>query len=161
MKYLSCGVFSKEEAKQLRIDFWTAFGVYMRQHTSLMGEKQKWVNYHTGVKGIFFRLEADAKSVGVAISLEHDDPGLRALFYAQFEELQQYLTAETGLEWTWEPEFQMQDGKQVARIYIEQRGVSLYNRQDWHAMFAFLEAAIVPLDSVWTDCNEVFKDLAE
>jgi hypothetical protein len=154
-------VFSKDEAKQLRIDFWTAFGVYMRQHVSLMGDKQKWVNYHTGVKGIFFRLEADARSVQVAITMEHDDAGLRDLFYAQFEELRSYLEAETGAEWTWEPEAMTADGRAIARVYRAQRGVSLYNRQDWAAMFAFLESCIVPLDSVWADCNAVFKDLAE
>lgn len=157
---LSCGVFSKEEAKQLRIDFWTAFGVYMRQHASLMGPKQKWVNYHTGVKGIFFRLEADAKSVRVAITLEHEDEGMRALFYAQFEEMRQYLTLETAGEWTWEPTFYQADGREIARIYREQLGLSLYNRVDWHLMFAFLADSIVPLDAVWADCRDVFIDLA-
>ncbi len=153
-------MFSKEEAKQLRIDFWTAFGVYMRQHTSLMGPKQKWVNYHTGVKGIFFRLEADAKCVRVAITMEQDDPGMRALFYEQFEELQQYLAVETEGEWIWEPSYTQQDGREIARIYRGMEGVSLYNKADWHLMFAFLEGNIVPLDSVWADCSDVFVDLA-
>lgn len=154
-------MFSKEEAKQLRVDFWTAFGVYMRQHVSLIGPKQKWVNYNTGVKGVFFRLEADAKAVRVAISLEHDDPGIRALFYAQFEEMRRYLDTETGLDWTWEDDLVNTEGKHIARIQREQLGLSLYNRNDWREMFAFLEASIVPLDSVWADCNEVFKDLAD
>jgi Domain of unknown function (DUF4268) len=153
-------VFSKEEAKRLRIDFWTAFGVYMRQHLSYMGPKQKWVNYHTGVKGIFFRLEADARLVQVAITLEHDDAGLRSLFFEQFAEMRRYLERETDLDWTWEDACMNADGKPIARISRSMAGVSLYNRADWATMFAFLEAGIVPLDRVWAECSEVFQDLA-
>jgi hypothetical protein len=154
-------MFSKEEAKQLRIDFWTAFGVYMRQHMPLADTNKKWVNYNTGVKGIFFRLDAEAKFVRASVTLEQADPGIRALFYAQWEELRAYLAAESQAEWTWEPEDHLPDGRCISRISRRQDGLSLYNRADWAAMFQFLEACIVPLDSVWADCGEVFKDLAE
>lgn len=154
-------MYSKEASKQLRIDFWTAFGVYMRQHVPLVGHKQKWVNYHTGVKDVFFRLEADRNHVQVAISLEHPDPGMRALFYAQFEELQTYMAVETALEWTWSPDRILADGRRVAMIARRQEGWSLYRREDWGDMFRYLEEGITALDRLWADCNEVFKDLAE
>jgi Domain of unknown function (DUF4268) len=154
-------VFSKEEAKRLRIDFWTAFGVYMRQHVSWLGPKQKWVNYHTGVKGIHFRLEADKRQVQVAITLEHDDAGMRELFFEQFLEMKTYLTLETELEWTWEPTCWNADGKEIARISRTLTGLSLYQPADWGQMFAFLEEGIVPLDRLWAEVQDVFKDLAE
>ncbi len=133
----------------------------MRQHDSLLGPRQKWVNYHTGVKDIFFRLEVDAKIARVAITMEHHDAGMRALFYAQFEELRKYLALETAIDWVWEPLFVNAEGKEIARIYCEQTSVSLYNKADWGRMLAFLEQCIVALDRVWADCGDVFKDLAD
>ncbi|MEY3444048.1 MAG: hypothetical protein RLZZ519_2329 [Bacteroidota bacterium] len=153
-------MFSKEEAKQLRIDFWTAFGVYMRQHTPLAEGHKKWGNYNTGVKGIFFRLEAEPIFVRASITLEQSDPGIRALFYSQWEELRNFLEMESNSKWDWNPEEMQSDGRNIARISRRQDGLSLYNRADWSAMFQFLENCIVPLDSVWADCCEVFKDLA-
>src|SRR3989338_211237 len=102
MFWLSCHVFSKEEARLHRIEFWTAFGVYMRQHFSASGTKQKWVNYHTGVKGIFFRLDAEPRFARVAITLEQPDPGIRALFFEQWEEIRSYLESVSETNWTWE-----------------------------------------------------------
>jgi hypothetical protein len=154
-------VFSKEAARQQKIAFWTAYGVYMRQHVPVFGDKQKWVNYKTGVKGIFFRMEVDARSAMVAITMEQPDPGIRDLFYAQWEELKGYLETETQAAWQWQPLFHLDDGRAISRIYRELRGVNIYAPQDWPQIFAFLADCMVPLDAVWADCNEVFKDLAE
>jgi hypothetical protein len=154
-------MFSKEEAKQLRIEFWTAFGVYMRQHLPLADYNKKWVNYNTGVKGIYFRLDAEAKFARASITIEAADSGIRELFYAQWEELKSYLEMESNGPWTWVSEEFPNDGRVISRIYRRQDGVSLYNRADWGQMFRFLEECIVPLDSVWADCGDVFKDLAE
>ncbi len=46
-------MFSKQEASQLRKDFWTAFGLYMRPIPSAEGDKINWINYKTGEKDIF------------------------------------------------------------------------------------------------------------
>lgn len=133
----------------------------MRQHSSSLGFKQKWVNYHTGVKGIFFRLSADARGASVAITLEQADPGIRALFFSQWEELRHYLETTSGAEWTWEAEHWLDDGRCISRIHRHLAGPSLHDRQHWADLFVFLENGILSLDSVWADCNEVFKDLAE
>ena len=153
-------MFSKEEAKNLRVEFWTAFGVYMRQHTPLLSVKQKWVNYKTGVSGIYFRMDAGRRAASVAIEIQSNDSGINAIFFEQFEELKTYLEAESGAEWNWEKEAFDQQGKPMARIYQTRDGLSLYNKQDWGDLFQFFESCIVPLDSVWADCSEVFKDLA-
>jgi hypothetical protein len=159
--FLYCPVFSKEEAKQRKIEFWTAFGIYMRQHVPLYGTKQKWVNYHTGVKGIFFRMEVDTKSARVSITLEQADAGIRELFFDQWLEMRTYLEAETNAEWQWDPIHYLDDGRCISRIYRELENVNIFEKEDWQRIFAFLESCIVPLDSVWADCNEVFKDLAD
>lgn len=154
-------MFSKEEAKNLRIEFWTAFGIYMRQHIPLAGTKQKWTNYKTGVKGLYFRMDADKRIASISIDITDPDPGIRAIFFEQWEEMKTYLEMESGIDWQWQPEYFNDMGQGIARISHEIEGLSIYDKGNWSALFAFFEQGIVALDSIWADCNEIFKDLAK
>ena len=50
-------MFSRQEASQLRKEFWTAFGTYMKPVPSAEGEKVNWLNYKTGEKDVFFKMD--------------------------------------------------------------------------------------------------------
>lgn len=154
-------MFSKEEAKQRTTLFWTAFGRYMTRHTSARGGKYKWLNYRTGVKDIYFRLFADSKEARVSIELQHADPGIRELFYEQFWELETMIHNLSGTEWIWEPETFLPDGREISRIFVRKKNVNLYNQADWSETFRFFEAHLLPLDEIWSMCEDVFKDLAK
>ena len=154
------GMFSREEAKQRRKDFWTAYGIYMRQHRSVRGTKVKWVNYKTGIRHMYFRLEADHKHAYVAIDLQHPDPGIRELFFQQWEELQELLHGMTEQIWQWEEEFYLPEGKQISRIYTELTDVNMFRQEDWRAIFEFFAGAMVPLDEIWGQAGEIFEELA-
>ncbi|MGN6618356.1 MAG: DUF4268 domain-containing protein, partial [Ilyomonas sp.] len=54
-------MYSKQEASQLRQEFWTVFGQYMLPVLSSEGMKISWTNYKTGEKNIYFRMNADNK----------------------------------------------------------------------------------------------------
>ena len=51
-------MFSKQESSQLKKEFWTAFGLYMKPVPFAEGEKNNWVNYKTGEKHLAFRMDA-------------------------------------------------------------------------------------------------------
>jgi hypothetical protein len=152
-------MFSREEAKAIRQEFWTAFGVYMRQHVPLGGPKIKWANYKTGIRRMYFRLDMDAKAALVAIDMEQDDPAIRALFFEQWEELKTLLHGSTGREWTWNPDFIHLHGKEISRISVEKTGLSLFRKDDWGEAFEFLAGMMVALDELWVDAKDVFVDL--
>jgi hypothetical protein len=85
-------MYSKQEAAQLRQEFWTAFGQYMSPVLSAEGEKVNWVNYKTGEKDIRFRMSADNKTAEIAIELTHKDAGIQQLYFDQFVELKSFWT---------------------------------------------------------------------
>ena len=84
-------MYSKQEASQLRQEFWTAFGQYMSPVLSSEGEKINWINYKTGEKDIFFRINADNKKASIAIELTHKDVGVQELYFEQFQQLKKAL----------------------------------------------------------------------
>lgn len=153
-------MFSRDEAKALNERFYTLFGIYMRRHEPQAEGARQWLNYRTGVKNIFFRVEATGKEATASIDLQHPDEGVRQLFFEQFQVFQKALEAHTGpLIWT--RDYSLTNGRTIDRIYQQQVGVSLFREDDWHHIFPFFEKYLLGFDAFWADFREAFIDLAE
>ena len=152
-------MYSRQEAAQLKKDFWTAFGQYMSPVLSAEGEKVSWLNYKTGVKNVFFRLQADGKIATVAIELAHGDAGLRQLYFEQFQQVKKFLEEATGEEWLWQSSAVDEYGKSISRIYTERHDVSVFNREDWPALISFFKPRIMALDEFWSNVKYSFEAL--
>jgi hypothetical protein len=150
-------MFSREEASRIRHEFWTTFGRYMSPIPSSEGLKINWVNYHTGLKDVFFRMDAGKKSAVISISLEHADAELQQLYFEQFLEMKDILHAMLGEEWQWQLHAQV-DGKVISRIYEELPNVSVFNRDYWPELISFFKPRIIALDSFWENAKYFFKN---
>lgn len=151
-------MFSREEAKRLRKEFWTTYGVYMRKHSMEYG-KVKWLNYRTGIKDIYIRLYSEGKLARVSIDIQHSDDGIRELFWEQFGELKRVLTDLAGEDLVWEEEAFLDDGRPISRIGVEKHGLHVFNKKDWAELFKFFERYQVPFHEFWTDFKEIFVAL--
>ena len=152
-------MYTKEEASQLRHSFWTTFGQYISPQLSSEGLRVNWVNYKTGVKYVYFRMEADKKTATIAIEIAHPDAGIRELFFEQFMELKNILHDYLHEEWTWEPHYTDENGRAISRIYVQQSGVSIFNKSDWPALISFFKPRIILLDEFWNDVKYAFDAL--
>ena len=153
-------MFSRDEAKALNERFYTLFGTYMRRHQPQAEEARQWLNYRTGVKNIFFRVEATGKAALASIDLQHPDEGVRQLFYEQFQEFQKALESHTG-PLIWDQAYSLNNGRVISRIYQKQEGISLYREEDWHQIFPFFEKYLLGFDAFWADFREAFIALSE
>ena len=153
-------MFSRDEAKAWNERFYTLYGTYMRRHQPQAEGARQWLNYRTGVKNIFFRVEAKSREALASIELQHPDEGVRQLFLAQFAEFKKALESHTG-PLIWEENYTLENGRTVSRIYQQQKGVSLYKEDDWHQIFPFFEKYLLGFDAFWADFREAFIDLAE
>jgi len=130
-------MYSKEEASQLKQQFWTVFGQYISPHPSAEGLKVNWVNYKTGIKHVHFKMEADKRGASIAIELTHPEPGIQELFFEQFKEYRNILNTTLGETWHWELHSKDEYGKTISRIYKQLHGVSIFNKNDWPALITF------------------------
>lgn len=151
-------MFSREQASGLREEFWTTFGKYMNPVYSSEGMKISWINYHTGIKEVYFRMSAAQKSATISISIEHRDAGIQELYFEQFVELKHLLHTALEEEWIWELHAQA-DGKVISRIYKEISGVSVFNKEHWHELISFFKPRIMALDAFWEDAKYSFESL--
>ena len=149
-------MFSREEASRIRQEFWTTFGRYMNPIMSSEGLKINWVNYHTRLKDVYFRMDAGKRSGMISISLEHSDPELQQLYFEQFEEMKDILHATLGEAWEWQLHAQV-DGKIISRIYKELPNVSVFNKDHWPDLISFFKPRIIALDGFWENARYSFK----
>lgn len=152
-------MFSKQEASQLRKEFWTAFGQYMKPVPSFDGEKVNWLNYKTGEKDVLFRMEADNKKASIFIDIVHTDTEIQELYYHQFIQLKNVFHSTAGNTWTWALHARDENGKVVSRIISQIDEVSIYNKADWPKLISFFKPRLIALDAFWSNAKYGFEVL--
>jgi hypothetical protein len=152
-------VYTREEASHLRQEFWTAFGRYMSPIPSAEGLKINWINYHTRIRDIHFRMDAGSKSASIAITIEHHDPGIQELYFDQFMELKELLHSTLEEEWNWQQTITLPDGRVISRIFKDLPSVSIFNKDQWSDLISFFKPRIIALDNFWENARYSFEDL--
>ncbi|MFD2247172.1 DUF4268 domain-containing protein [Pontibacter ruber] len=152
-------MYTREQASQLRQAFWTAFGQYLSPHLSAEGLKTNWSNYKTGIKHVYFRMQAEKKSASIAIELTHPDLEIQQLYFEQFEELRTLLHESLGEEWEWDLHTTDENGRTVSRIYKEIAPANVFNKDDWPTLISFFKPRIIALDEFWSDAKYSFDSL--
>lgn len=152
-------MYTREQASQLRQAFWTTFGQYISPHLSADGLKTNWINYSTGFKDVYFKMEADQKLASIAIVLTHHDIEIQQLFFEQFLELKQVLHERVGELWEWELHSYNEHGKIMSRIYKTIAPVNVFNQDDWPKLISFFKPRIIALDDFWSDARYTFEAL--
>jgi hypothetical protein len=112
-------MFSKQEAAQLRKEFWMAFGQYMSPVPSAKGEKINWINYKTGVKGVQFKMNATGTKSSIAIEIVHSNQLKHQNLFNQLTSLKEMLHNSLNEEWTWLFSIKDEHEKTLSRIYKE------------------------------------------
>ena len=152
-------MYSKAEVTQLRQAFWTTLGQYLAPIPNAEGETTNWINYKTGLKHVYFRMQADQRHARIAIELTHPDAGIRELFFEQFQELRGLLHEALGEEWAWEPTATDEHGQALARIGTELHPANIFDRNAWPALISFFKPRLLALDAFWTDAQWSFEAL--
>jgi hypothetical protein len=151
-------MFSKDEASRIRHEFWTTFGKYMAPVPSAEGLKINWVNYHTRIKNLYFRMDAGNRSATISISIEHPDLVIQELFFEQFLQFKTLLHTTLAEEWTWQLHGRV-DNKVISRIYRDVADVSVFDKEQWPQLISFFKPRIIALDAFWADAKYSFESL--
>ena len=153
-------LYSREEAKNLKENFWTKFGQYMSVIPSAEGDKINWVNYKTGIKHLYFRMKTSNKSAEIYIEISHPDLGIRHLMFTQLEELKLVFQEKIQEEWDWDEFYTDDDGKGMSKISISISKLSVFNKDNWPDLISFFKPRLIALDEFWSIAKysfEIFK----
>jgi hypothetical protein len=141
-------LFSKEESRILRQEFWTSFGKSF---------PRKWILYDTKLKGLSFKFHFDTKSALIALDLE-DDLEKRITYWEKLQSLQSILKDEFLPDAIFEEEYFLENEKEISRIYVPlEQKVSIHNKNSWRDVMVFFNEKMDLFEAFF----ENYKDVIE
>lgn len=141
-------MFSKEESRILRQEFWTSFGKSF---------PRKWILYNTKLKGFSFKFHFDTKSALVALDLE-DDLENRIKYWEKLQALKSILLDDYLPDAIFEEAYFLDNEKEISRIYVSlEQKVSIHNKNTWRDVMEFFNEKM----SLFEAFFEEYKDVIE
>lgn len=149
-------MYSRQQSSQVRKNFWTSFGQYMAPLPGADGLPLNWLNYKTGVKHLYFRMDAGKERSSIAIEMRHPDTGDREQVFGKLERLKTIFHEIAGPGWKWEKSCIDEDGRLVSRVVADLHSVNVINVSDWPTIISFLKPRLVALDKFWHIAKDHF-----
>ena len=122
-------MFSKEESKQLRQDFWIAFGKSF---------PRKWILYNTKIKGLRFKFDFNVKQAMVSVDVDTENLERRIVLWEKLVSLKSILTSDYWPKAIFDDSYILENGKEISRVYIKKENVSIHNKNTWRETMEFL-----------------------
>jgi hypothetical protein len=144
-------MYSKEEAQQIKKEFWIAFAT---------AYPRKWMLYDTKIKDFSFKFYVDSKKAQVILDIEVKNDETRIVYFEKIVSLKNILQEEYLREVLFERNFYLENGKVISRIWVEKTdGISLNNQNSWPVIFAFFNEKMNYFESFYEEYQDYIKDL--
>ncbi len=155
-------MFSKEEAKELRLAFWQRLESKSRRAPGQRGKAIKWIGDRTGVKGLDLRFDVDREKACVAIEVNAADEDRRIELYQKLEACKTIIEDQFGEPLIWNFFYEKENGQMVARVYAETDG-DIYNEEKWPDMTYFLVDRMIKLEKAFLEVKDflVYRELGQ
>ena len=141
-------MFSREEAKKLREEFWISFGKSF---------PRKWILYNTQIKNLSFKFYFDKKQASVSLNLEHSN------IEKQIETWEKLLSLKSILQTDFLPDviftdvFVLDNGKEISRVYVSKENVSIHNKNTWQETMVFLNKKMLQFEAFFEDYQDIIR----
>jgi len=141
-------MFSKEESRQLKQEFWTSFGKSF---------PRKWILYDTKIKGLSLKFHFDTKLALVALDLE-DDLEERINHWGKLLALKSIIIDDFLPEIIFEEEYFLENGKEISRIYVLlDASASIHNKKSWRIVMEFFNETMSKFEAFFEEYQDIIK----
>ena len=141
-------MFSKNEAKLLRQEFWTSFGKSF---------PRDWILYNTNVKGLSFKFHFDIKTAYVAFCIDMP-PTKQKAYWNRFLSHKTILETEFLPPIKFEECFEVSENKYLSAIYVSiESEVSIHNKSTWREVMEFLNETMLKFEAFYDIYKNTIK----
>jgi len=152
-------MYSKEETKQMRMDFWDGFRKYSTPKRRKAGKNRDWMLQKTGIKTIHLKFNLNNEKALVGIEIFHRDKYIEGLYYEKFECLRGILRNAFGDSLIWQPDYISEEGRQMALIYVEKTHTSIHRKESWEDIYSFFCENMMKFEELFVEYKEFIKDI--
>lgn len=142
-------MYSREEAKAIRQQFWTMFGKRY---------DRKWILYNTKIKDLVLKFSFEDRRAIVSIDIEHEDTFYKEYYYDKLVSLRAVLNEEMQDDMIYDSQYTLPSGKKISRIYTYLEGVKIQKQSDWIKVYEFYYTYMVRLEHFFEDYKEFIDD---
>ncbi|WP_339840003.1 DUF4268 domain-containing protein [uncultured Maribacter sp.] len=140
-------MYSKEDSRKLREEFWIAFGKSF---------PTKWILYKTKIKGLSFKFHFDLKMAIVSIDVDTEFEQ-RIKIWDKLVALKSIIKDEYLPEAVYEDFFVLENQKDISRIYVELKDVSIHNKNSWRDTMEFLNKSMLQIEKFFDEYKEIIE----
>ncbi len=150
-------MYSIEELKQLKKEFWEGFAVFCSYHPVLGKRKSKFMLYNTKMKGVQLKFDANREGAFVILELNNKNDTIRFEQYEQFEKYKVIMEENFPDGLIWDFAFQLETGHEVCRIYSRKENIDIHRRSDWMSFYQFMSEEMLKLERAFRTVKEVIE----
>lgn len=143
-------MYSKEEAKELKKEFWITFS---------QEYPRKWLLHNTKIKDFSFKFYLDNKRIEVLLAIENKDLELRKIYFQKIESLKAILEEEFLSDVLFDEHFVLDNGKEISKIWVEKNLVSFHNKNNWDEIYSFYYEKMDAFEHFFYEYEDYIKDL--
>jgi len=141
-------MFSKEESRKMREEFWISYGKSF---------PRKWILYNTKIKGFSFKFHFDNKMAAVYLDLE-DDIENRINYWEKLTAVKTILTTNYLPEAIFDEEYFLDNGKEISRVSVTlDEKVSIHNKNSWQQVMLFFNEKMNAFEDFFSEYEDYLK----
>lgn len=119
----------------LKREFWTVFGNYMKPVLGSSMQKVNWINYKTGNRNVVFKIYFTANEATVEVVLSQS---AKQLLLSLWDHDISFMENEHG------------------NLIITKADVNIFERSTWPQAISFLKNSLIKLDEFWVNHKDFF-----
>lgn len=151
-------MYTKDELKKLKLEFWEGFAAYCEVQPYLRGRKKIWTLYDTKVKGVELKFDANRTGAYVILEVNHRQEDLRLEMFERLTWYKDILDKDMKEEPIWDICFVRDTGKEVARIYVAKEGIDFHRRTHWCEFYRFMASRMYQLEKNFLSIAEYLRE---
>lgn len=141
-------MFSKEDSKKIREEFWTNFG---------KSYPHKWVVYNTGIKEVQLKFTFNNEFAQVSLDIFSADEVIQEYYFERIYALRTILKDEYLPDLKIEKHYLLPEGKEVSRFYTQLETVNIHNKNHWLKVAEFLNEQMMLLETFFIEYKEYIQ----
>jgi len=150
-------MYSREEAKKLRVEFWDQFREFTNKRRKGKGRTGKWILDKTGINALNLRFHFDEVTALVGIDIETRNLDKRLEMFEKLESTRSQINKALGENATWELEYIRENEKSVSRIYTAIDGASILDRNSWNRVNMFFFDRMTALEDYFLEYKDYLR----
>ncbi len=147
-------MYTKEEKRKIRIQFWDRF----KQYTNQQGRKMSsWVLRNTQIRGVQLKFDLNDSGAFVMLQISNKRESQRYDIYERFYKYRVVINDICGDELIWSKDYFAPDFTTVSAVYFYLEDASIFRKEQWKTYYKFFFEKMSLLEEAFLEVKEVVE----